>query len=159
MGLWSSFLSWLRSEPTRLRIESVTGLSPSSTVVTSAGSVSFPVGQTVTVKGKLVKVKGLAPIANATVVVTVTPPSGSIWSVNKVTDVNGQFTVSVPLLVAGNYAIKADYAGEANKYKASSASVTITALPAPVNTTMTLVASQPEGTVGDTITVTATLTT
>lgn len=144
MGLWSKFISFLKTEPTKLFLGK-----PSS----------YPLGTTVVIKGRLVKARNMAAIPNATVVVTVTPPSGTAWTANKVTDVNGQFTMSVPLTVVGNYVVKADYAGEANKYKPSSAQTTITAIAAPVATTLTLVASAPSGTVGDTLTINATLTT
>lgn len=108
------------------------------------------VGSSVVVAGKLTRCMGLVAIPNATVAITVTPPSGSPTSVNKVTDANGQFSVNVPLTIQGAWTVKADYAGEPNKYKPSSASVSITALPAPVPTTLVLTGAT-EGTVGDTI--------
>jgi len=97
------------------------------------------------------------PIANASVSVTVTDPTGMLTTVVKTTDAQGKFTVSLPLTKVGNWIVRADYAGVQNQYQASTASTTITALAAAVPTTMTLVASSQTGTVGDTITLTATL--
>ena len=99
----------------------------------------------------------MTAIANANVNVTVTPPSGSPTTVVKVTDASGKFTVSLPLTLVGSYVIKADYAGVPNQWSPSTSTVTITSLAAPVATTMTLVPSATSGTVGDTITIVATL--
>jgi hypothetical protein len=99
----------------------------------------------------------MAPIANANVAITVTPPGGSPTTVTKVTDAQGKYTLSLPLAVVGAYVIKADYAGVPNQYSPSTASTTITALAAPLPTSMTLTPSATSGTVGDTITIAGTL--
>lgn len=143
MGLWSSIVAWVKNEPTKLTLKAVP---------------STPVGQTVVLTGKLFKVRTMAAIPNATVVVTVTPPSGTAWTASKVTDANGAFSVPITLSVVGTYAIKADYAGEPNKYKPSSATTSIVALAVAAPTTLTLTPSSPQANVGDTVTVQATLT-
>ena len=142
MGFWSDLFKWWNAKPTKLTLP-------------APGQGGL--GQTAVIKGKLVRTSNMTPIANANVTVTVTPPSGSATIVTKVTDAQGTFTVSIPLVLVGSYVVKADYAGVPNQYKPSSASTTITALAAAVPTTMTLTPSATSGTVGDTITINAVL--
>jgi len=145
MGFWSGLISWLNWLMT-----------PSTKLNLIASMQDGPV-RTAIVIGKLVRKNNMTAIANANVNVTVTPPSGAATTVAKVTDSTGKFSISVPLVLVGSYAVKADYLGVANQYKSSSALVMITALAAAVPTTLVIMPSATSGTVGDTITISVVL--
>jgi hypothetical protein len=151
MGFWSGLMMWFstlfkkKSQPTKLTLP-------------PPGNGGL--GQTAVIKGKLVRQSNMAPIPNASVVVTVTDPTAVVVTSTKVTDAQGMFSVSIPLLKLGSYVVKADYAGGivgTIDYKPSSGQTTVTALPAPVPTTLTLTPSATSGVVGTTITINATL--
>jgi acetylglutamate kinase len=121
-------------------------------------TVSY-VGGNAVVTGRLTEVKKMTNIANANVFVTVTPPSGAVTSMTKVTDVNGVFTLAIPLLVTGRYIAVASYAGVANSYKPSTTTINIDSLAAAVATILTATPSAVSGTVGDTVTISVKLVT
>ncbi len=99
----------------------------------------------------------LTAIANAEVAVKVTDPKGAIDQYFAMTDNVGMFSIKVGLFVEGNYTVHVEYMGDGDRYLACEASTMLVCKPVLVPTTLVLTPSATEARVGDTVTITATL--
>ena len=128
-------------------------------VVVYSASVDCHVGQTVNIRGILMEEYAMVWIPNKSVTVKVTDPEGVVSEQTVTTNDSGEFAASFVANKVGFYVVNAYFAGEGNKYQPSSAQVTVEVQPAPqpVATVLTLTASHDTVIVGDTVTITATL--
>lgn len=125
-------------------------------LVVSPGSPE-PLGQKMTVTGKLVRKDNMGAIGNASIAVSVTDPTAVVTNSIVTTDATGKASLTMTLTKVGTYTISWAYAGVPNQYKPVSTSVSVPVLAAAVPTTLTLTLSETSGTAGDPLTISGVL--